>query len=209
LITLLEQAGMFSMFDKSSSFDRLFPNQDFLSGKGLGNLIALPLHKPAFEIDNSCFVNEQLKPYQDQWEFLSTIQRVSVSHLDAIYDSLQLDNAPIATNINSDKLHIQLRNTVRLNRSGMTPELLNFLKEELNFANPEYFIKKKSGRNTWGTERYFRFIKETEHEVIVPRGFIGRLIRYCKHQNVDFEFQDERKKLTPIAFTTNFSLRSH
>jgi muconolactone delta-isomerase len=30
-----EQAGIFSIFDKSSSFDRLFPNQDFLSGKRL------------------------------------------------------------------------------------------------------------------------------------------------------------------------------
>ncbi len=33
-ISILEQSGAFSMFDKSSSFDRLFPNQDFLSGKG-------------------------------------------------------------------------------------------------------------------------------------------------------------------------------
>ena len=29
-ISILEQSGAFSMFDKSSSFDRLFPNQDFL-----------------------------------------------------------------------------------------------------------------------------------------------------------------------------------
>ena len=41
-ISILEQAGIFSVYDKSSSFDRLFPNQDYLSGKGLGNLIALP-----------------------------------------------------------------------------------------------------------------------------------------------------------------------
>jgi hypothetical protein len=44
-LSILEMSGAFSMFDKSSSFDRLFPNQDFLSGKGLGNLIALPLFK--------------------------------------------------------------------------------------------------------------------------------------------------------------------
>lgn len=53
--SILEQSGAFSMFDKSSSFDRLFPNQDFLSGKGLGNLIALPFFKPAMEKGNSCF----------------------------------------------------------------------------------------------------------------------------------------------------------
>ncbi len=214
LITLLEQAGIFSVFDKSSSFDRLFPNQDFHSGKGLGNLIALPLHKPTLEEGNSCFIDEQLEPYQDQWKFLSTIQKVSVSHLEEIYNTLQLDNVSTSQSIDSiairsEKLHIQLNNVVHLNRSGMTPELINFLKEELNFANSEYFIKKKSGRNTWETERYFRFIEETENEVIIPRGFIGKLIRYCKQQNIDFEFQDGRKKHDPIPFKTNFSLRSH
>ena len=158
---------------------------------------------------NSCFVDEQLEPYKDQWGFLSSIQRVSVSHLDTIYHSLQPNNDQVPTNINSGKLHIQLNNVIHLNQLGMTPELISFLKEELNFANSEYFIKKKSGRNTWGTERYFRFIEETEHEVIIPRGFIGRLIRYCKQQNIDFEFQDERKKHDPVPFTTNFSLRSH
>ncbi len=209
LITLLEQAGIFSVFDKSSSFDRLFPNQDFHSGKGLGNLIALPLHKPALENGNSCFIDGQLKPYQDQWSFLSSIQRASVSHLDAIYDLLQPNNTPVPTNINSNKLHIQLSNVVQLNRSGVMPELINFLKEELNFANSEYFIKKKTGRNTWETKRYFRFIEETEHVVIIPRGFIGKLIRYCKQKKIDFEFQDKRKRHLPITFTTNFSLRSH
>ena len=48
-ISLLEQSGAFSVFDKSSSFDRLFPNQDFHSGKGFGNLIALPLFKKTFD----------------------------------------------------------------------------------------------------------------------------------------------------------------
>ena len=55
-ISILENAGIFSLFDKSSSFDRLFPNQDFLSGKGFGNLIALPLYKKTWEQGNSCFV---------------------------------------------------------------------------------------------------------------------------------------------------------
>jgi hypothetical protein len=44
-IRILQGCDVFSVFDKSSSFDRLFPNQDYLSGKGLGNLIALPFNK--------------------------------------------------------------------------------------------------------------------------------------------------------------------
>ena len=49
------QCGLISKFDKNSSFDRLFPNQDFHSGKGLGNLIALPFFQPAMENGNSVF----------------------------------------------------------------------------------------------------------------------------------------------------------
>jgi hypothetical protein len=48
LISIFEEAGIFSVFDKNTSFDRLFPNQDYHSGKGLGNLIALPLYKKDF-----------------------------------------------------------------------------------------------------------------------------------------------------------------
>ena len=33
-----------SEFDKEVSFDRIFSNQDYHSGKGFGNLIALPLN---------------------------------------------------------------------------------------------------------------------------------------------------------------------
>jgi len=41
IFRLMEQLGFISAFDKNSSFDRVFPNQDYLSGKGFGNLIAL------------------------------------------------------------------------------------------------------------------------------------------------------------------------
>lgn len=68
--SILEQSGAFSIFDKASSFDRLFPNQDFLSGKGLGNLIALPLFKKTFDQGNSCFVDPiTLQPMPDQRGF--------------------------------------------------------------------------------------------------------------------------------------------
>jgi len=213
LTTLLEQSGIFSVFDKSSSFDRLFPNQNFLSGKGLGNLIALPFHKPAYDQGNSCFVNpsdSELKPYPDQWQFLSTIQKVSVKHLDKLYQSLIPNTVNINHNQNiSSKLQVTLSNDIRLNRSGMKPDLVNFLKEELNFANSEFFIKKKIGKNTWGTQRFFKCIEETEYDVIIPRGFIGSVLRYCKQHKIGFEFLDNRKKQTPIGFANNLSLRSH
>lgn len=217
-ISILEQSGAFSMFDKSSSFDRLFPNQDFLSGKGLGNLIALPFFKPPMENGNSCFVNpETFEPYTDQWQFLNEIERVSIEVLDKLFQEISLtQSSPInyvvsygSPKSHNGKLSITLQQNIRIQRDGLSTPLINFLKEELNFANSEFFIKKKSGKNTFGTERYFKLVEETENEVIIPRGFIGKMLRFCKEQNLDFDFQDNRKLKEEIEYSFNANLRNH
>lgn len=209
-ISILEQSGAFSMFDKSSSFDRLFPNQDFLSGKGFGNLIALPLFKPTFEKGNSCFVNpESFEPITDQWDFLKKIQKVSTNYLDELYKGLTPNIQFTITKSLNGKLNITLCNNVRLSRGGLTTNLVHFLKEELNFANSEFFIKKNSGRNTFETARFFKMIEESESEIFIPRGFIGKLLRFCKESQIEFDFLDERKLKPSIPFAFNAVLRNH
>ena len=53
------------------SYDRLFPSQDTMPSGGFGNLIALPLQRHARELGNSMFVDDDLRPSNDQWAFLS------------------------------------------------------------------------------------------------------------------------------------------
>ena len=209
-ITILEESGIFSMFDKSSSFDRLFPNQDFLSGKGLGNLIALPFFKPALEKGNSCFINPvTFEPYTDQWQFLKEINRISIDVLENLFQKISTtQKLPIPKN-NNGKLTISLQQNIRIQRNGITTPIIHFLKEELNFANSEFFIKKKSGKNTFGTERYFKLVEETENEIIIPRGFIGKLLRFCKEHKIDFDFQDHRKLKESINFSFHATSRTH
>jgi superfamily II DNA or RNA helicase len=208
-ISILEQSGAFSIFDKSSSFDRLFPNQDFLSGKGFGNLIALPLYKPTFEKGNSCFINlESFEPFNDQWNFLKNIQKVATEYLEELSNTL-FDVPKIKSQPKNGKLSIYLSNKIRIIRNGLTLNLNNFLKEELNFANSEFFIKNKSGRNTFETTRYFKLIEESENEIFIPRGFIGKLLRFCKETQIDFDFIDERKLKPSNSYTFKADLRTH
>ncbi len=54
------------------SYDRFFPNQDTMPGKGFGNLIALPLQRRPRERGNSVFLDENFEPYPDQWAHLSS-----------------------------------------------------------------------------------------------------------------------------------------
>ena len=66
------------------SYDRFFPNQDTMPQGGFGNLIALPLQKEPRIVGNSVFVDEEGRPHADQWAFLSSIQRITMSTVDQI-----------------------------------------------------------------------------------------------------------------------------
>ena len=215
VIRMLEQIGVISTFDKNSSFDRLFPNQDALSGKGFGNLIALPLNKTCLEHGNNCFVNPvTVEPCQDQWKFLQEIQRVPLSVLDQLYVKFikptvvtkESENQPA---LGTGKIKIELDEAIKITRAGLPLPLINFLKEELNFLSSEFIIKKKLGKSTWGSERYFRFIEEQEDLVIIPRGMAGRLIRFCRDNRIDYEFHDERLKVEPVHFLMDAQLREY
>jgi len=58
------------------SYDRMFPNQDWMPEGGFGNLIALPLQKVARTRGNSVFIDELDRTHPDQWELLAGIARV-------------------------------------------------------------------------------------------------------------------------------------
>ena len=49
---------------------------------GFGNLIALPLQKWPRESGCSVFVDAELRPYFDQWAFLSAIQPMSTQDIE-------------------------------------------------------------------------------------------------------------------------------
>jgi superfamily II DNA or RNA helicase len=206
--SLLMQSGTFSSFDKNSSFDRLFPNQDRLTGKGLGNLIALPLYKSTLVAGNSCFIDLITQtPFRDQWQFLKGIERASTKSLDIIFSKLSEDedeNLPV-----SEDLKIVLDSKLILNANGITPAVSNFLKEELNIFNTAFIVKKNSGKNTYQTKRFFNFIEQSGNQVTLPRGFVGKLVRFCRDNRIAHHLVDKRKLRVELAFTFNAALRDY
>ena len=66
------------------SYDRFFPSQDTMPVGGFGNLIVLPLQSRPRENGNSVFVDDDFRPYKDQWAYLSRIRRLSRGELTAI-----------------------------------------------------------------------------------------------------------------------------
>ena len=66
------------------SYDRIFPNQDTLPKGGFGNLIALPLQWMPRQNGNSMFVDDDLRPYPDQWQLLLSVRRVGADQAECI-----------------------------------------------------------------------------------------------------------------------------
>ena len=212
VLHILELASIISPFDKNSNYDRMFPNQDYHSGEGLGNLIALPLQKKALENSNSCFIDpdSQIR-FEDQYPFLQTIQKVSTAHLNEIYNTIShsvTDDAKNEAHILSDQtaVSIILNNKVSILRKQLTTELITFLRDHLNFVNSDFIIKKKLGKNTFGTAPYFKMLCEKDGFVFMPRGFIGNLVRFCIDKKISYHLVDERKKLTEVNYRFNAAL---
>lgn len=215
MFELLRQANIISHFEKEPSFDRIFPNQDFHSGKGMGNLIALPLQGTSLLNGNSCFLNPAtMQPYENQLEFLHEIKRNSENSLKDLYTALFSEN-PQEILVSSFKLNgkielqIRISNQIYLKRVHLSRKLIEFLRDQLNFYNSDYLAKKNLGKSTFKTEKYFNLIEETDKEVIIPRGFTSTLVQFCKAENIPFKLIDERHKWETIEIESEIELLDH
>jgi len=93
---MLQEAEIIGDDEMISSFDRLFPNQDRLSGRGFGNLIALPFQGKAVRKGHTLFLNPNsgfTEPFADQWDMLADIRKIGESELDRVISEWNLSKA--------------------------------------------------------------------------------------------------------------------
>lgn len=171
------------------SYDRLFPNQDTLPEGGFGNLIALPLQYEARKQGGfSQFVDVALKPYPDQWEFLSGIQKVSVKQLMAILSQLNPvrpehmaledqppweQTAPIATTPIAncpEQVTLVLANHLYLLTEPLPALLIARLKRLASFSNPVFFKTQALRFSTNGIPRFISCARIERGYISLPRG---------------------------------------
>lgn len=103
---LLKEAQIIGEDIELSSFDRLFPNQDELTGKGFGNLIALPFQGKAARNEHTKFLDPDsdfIVPFYDQWGVLAGIEKIGETVLDDLIKSWNLERAKLAVSGSSGK----------------------------------------------------------------------------------------------------------
>lgn len=209
ILELIRKALNLSEFEKEISFDRLFPNQDYHTNVGFGNLIALPLQGTYFPLGNTAFLNpETLEIIPDQWQYLDTIQKLSEHQLDNLYATLVsgINSNPTDEKSNSSGLTIIVNNHIKLPKSNLTPVLVQYLRDNLNFFNTEYLIKKRIGISTYQTEKYFKLITEEGEHIYIPRGFLNNLLNFCKEKQISYKTLDQRKLKPATIFKSKIKL---
>lgn len=103
------------------SYDRLFPTQDTITSDGLGNLIALPLQGAAVREGNSVFVDDDFRPFDDQWAFLSSVERVPAS---TVHELAENYVAPETLGIGRNKSHWSSKKGMAVQHDAVTADFM-------------------------------------------------------------------------------------
>ncbi len=208
-LELVRRALNISDFDKEVSFDRLFPNQDSVPDGGFGNLIALPLQGGYANDGTMVFIDpESGNPIPDQWTHLSKIKKQGADELDnalALLERVE-NSAPVHKHRSNEKIALVVRNRIELERKFITPNITRFIRDNLNFLNQEYLVRKRMGKSTYKVEKYFKLVDEIGENVFIPRGFLNKLSAFLDSEHVPFEIVREPATAEPTKFSSSITL---
>lgn len=207
-LKIIKEAGVIDTFDKEESFDRLFPNQDFLSKKGLGNLIALPLQGQTRKNQNSLFIDidKDFKAFEDQWALLQSVKRIPKTKLENLYSQFTHKVVMTETTNYNGAIPITIGPSISMPMESLSPGLINFLTDNLNFFNTEWAIKQRMGLPTYTIEKFFKTINKDDDTVYLPRGFQDELVKYLENHKLKFCLIDKRTKLDSVRLNPSFDL---
>lgn len=202
------------------SYDRFFPNQDTLPKGGFGNLIALPLQREARERGGSVFLENDLKPFDDQWQLLSSVRRVSRNIVEKIVTDARRDGAIINVAAPSyddmetedpwilppskkgtlkpvqgpfpESVKIVRANLLYIDKAELSPSLLNRLRLLAAFQNPEFFKNQAMRLPVYDKPRVIDCSEYTGKYLALPRGCIDDVATLFKKYAVKIEVEDLR-----------------
>ena len=202
------------------SYDRFFPNQDTLPKGGFGNLIALPLQWMPRQTGNSVFVDDDLRPYADQWQLLLAVQRVGADQVERIVNNAtrrgqvmgvrfsmtddDAEDAPwslLPSRRKTEKpiqgpfpesLDIVRSNLIFVPKAGLPEEMLNRIIRIAAFQNPEFYKAQAMRLPTWDKPRIISCSEELAQHLALPKGRLQEVSVLLKEYGIRVTTRDER-----------------
>jgi superfamily II DNA or RNA helicase len=217
------------------SYDRLFPNQDTMPKGGFGNLIALPLQRQPRKQGNSVFLDSELRPYPDQWQFLEKVRRMSVAAAEALVMEAQRNGDLIGVRISvidddtepdpwtlppsrkrlerpiegplPERVEVTRANLVYIEKEDLPPALVNRLLRLAAFQNPEFYRAQAMRLATYDKPRVIACAEDFTKHIGLPRGCLAEILALLKAHNIKPVLRDERIEGTCIEAEFQGQLR--
>jgi hypothetical protein len=216
-----------------SSYDRLFPNQDSLPKGGFGNLIALPLQKEPRQRGCSVFVDDDLRPYPDQWAYLASLQRLPVAAMEGVIQNATggahpldlsfiddedlatpwktpppaLPSAPKLSGPLPASLTLTLADRLYVERAGLPQPLINRLIRLAAFQNPAFYKAQALRLSVWDKPRVIGCAESFPQHIALPRGCLEPVLTLLHEQGIRCDLVDERHSGSPLEMAFVGQLR--
>jgi superfamily II DNA or RNA helicase/very-short-patch-repair endonuclease len=217
------------------SYDRFFPNQDTLPQGGFGNLIALPLQKRPRKLGHTVFLDERFAPFPDQWEFLSSVRKISRREVEERVREAEAKGHVIGVRLASEgdeaeatpwlappsrrrreasvpgplpkTLELILGNQIYIPKDALPPALLNRLLRKAAFQNPEFYKAQAMRFPTYDKPRIISCAEDHPDHLGLPRGCLDDLLQTLSDLNIESAVRDQRNAGQPLNATFRGELR--
>ena len=193
---------------KIASFDRMFPNQDYLQKDGYGNLISLPFQNEASKYGNTLFVDRNFLKIDNQFGYLKSINKLT---LDEVLEKINLisnetiDISCEVSNIKRDiknkkknnfkypsNINIILSDMIYIDKANLNSGVKSCFRRLATFANPEFYRKQRMRLSVYNTPMIIDCSEEDNKYLKIPRGTYEYLELLCKENQVKMNVIDNR-----------------
>ena len=198
---------------------------------GFGNLIALPLQRRAREKGNSVFVDENLRPYDDQWAFLSTVPRNPTDLIFNIANEAESSGRILGVRMPVDDefaeepwkmspsrrtrparieaplpktIHVVIADQIYLEREELPPPLVSQLIRLAAFQNPEFYRAQAMRLPTFGKPRIISCAELHPRHVALPRGCLDEVSELARTLGIDLSVEDRQEPGQPLPEAVSF-----
>lgn len=208
---------------KIDSFDRMFPNQDYLPKGGYGNLIALPFQTQPSKYGNTIFLDRNFLQIKNQIEYLNQIKKLSteevytkIKEISDVTIDISNQELDIKTEIKNKRknnynfprtIDVTLEDMVYIDKASLEASVKNSFRRLATFANPEFHKKQKLRMSVYNIPYIIDCSKEDDKYLKLPRGTFEYLLDLCKEQNVKINLTDKRNTGNKLKVTFKGSLR--
>ena len=191
-------------------------------------MIALPLQKCPRELGNSVFLDDRLRPHDDQWAFLSSIRKIDRATVEGIVADADTRGRVVGVRLapaDEDaaapwaappsrrrreppltgplprKLDLMLGDQIYIAKDSLPPGLYNRLARLAAFQNPEFYKAQAMRLPTYDKPRIIACAEDLPLHIGLPRGCLDEIKELLSDLGVQAVIHDERNAGTPLDVT--------